>query len=83
MESGTDTCRERLSVRMVVSLGVASVGTLRAGTEVDGSCTLRDAAGCCGVWLLESAPGGVILMGMAGVGGSKGASDGWLGLLMP
>jgi len=57
MESGTDTCRERLSVRMVVSSGVASVGTLRAGTAVDGSGTLRDGAGCCGGRVVESAGG--------------------------
>ncbi len=54
-------CWERLSVRMVASLGVASVDTL------------RDAAGFGGVSLLFGAPGGGILTGMAGVGGSRGA----------
>jgi len=62
---------------------VSSAGTLRAGAKVDGACTLRDEAGLGGVSLLIGAPGGGILTGMAGVGGMRGASDGWLGLLMP
>jgi len=70
-------------MRTVASSGVASAGTLRAGAEVDGACTLRDAAGLGRVSLLLGAPGGGILTGMAGVGGSRGASDGWLGLLVP
>ncbi len=70
-------------MQMVASLGMASAGTLRAGVEVDGACTLRDAAGVGGVSLLIGALGGGILTGMAGVGGRRGASDGWLGLLMP
>lgn len=42
---GTGRWQVRLSVRMVAFSGVAILGTLRAGIAVDGSCTLRDAAG--------------------------------------
>jgi len=76
-------CQEQLSVRMVVSSGVAALGTLRAGTKVDGACTLRDAAGLGSANLLTGAPGGCVLSGRAGIGGRRGASEGWLGLLVP
>ncbi len=69
-------------MRTVTSLGVASAGTLRAGTKENGACTLRDAAGLGRVGLLLGAPEGGILTEMAGIGGSRGASDSWLGLLV-
>ncbi len=72
-----------LSVRTVASLGVAASGTLRAGAKVDGACTLRDAAGLGSANLLTGAPGGCALSGRAGVEGRRGASEGWLGLLVP
>ncbi len=77
------TCRERLSVRMVASSGVDASGTLRAGAAVDGACTLRDASGLGIANLLTGAPGGCALSGRAGVGGRRGASEGWLGLFVP
>ncbi len=80
---GTGTCWERLSVRTVASSGAATSGTLRAGAAVEGVCTLRDVAGLGGASLLTGAPGGCALNGRSSVGGMRGASDGWLGLLVP
>jgi len=80
---GTGRWWVQLSVCMVASSGVAVSGTLRAGIAVDGSCTLRDAAGLGIASLLTRALGGCSLSGQAGVGGRRGASEGWLGLLMP
>jgi len=80
---GAGRCWVRLSVCTVASSGVAIPGTLRAGIAVDGSCTLRDAAGLGSASLLTRALGGCALSGRAGVGGRRGASEGWLGLLMP
>ncbi len=80
---GTGTCWERLSVRTVASSGVATSGTLRTGAAVEGACTLRDVAGLGGASFLTGAPGGCALSGRSGVGGMRGASEGWLGLLVP
>ncbi len=72
-----------LSVCMVASSGVAISGTLKAGIAVDGSCTLRDAAGLGIANLWTGALGGCALRGRTGIGGRRGASEGWLGLLVP
>jgi len=80
---GTGRWQVRLSVRMVAFSGVAISGTLRAGVAVDGSCTLRDAAGLGIANLLTGALWGCALSGRAGIGGKRGASEGWLGLLVP
>jgi len=80
---GDGMCWEQLSVSTVASLGVAALGTLRAGTMVDGACTLGDASGLGGAILLTGAPGGCVLSGRADVVGKRSASEGWLGLLVP
>jgi len=80
---GDGMCWEQLSVSTVASLGVAALGTLRAGTMVDGAGTLRDAAGLGIADLVTGVPGGCALSGRAGVEGRRGASEGWLGLLVP
>jgi len=69
---GDGMCWEQLSVSTVASLGVAALGTLRAGTMVDGACTLGDASGLGGAILLTGAPGGCVWSGRADVGGQEG-----------
>ena len=94
---GDGILQERLSVRMVASSGetslsgtlrtgvgvpeVSLIGTLRAAVLLVG--TLRDASWGGEAPCLAGPPGGCGLGGERSTGGSRGALDGWLGLLVP
>jgi len=93
---GDGILQERLPVRTVASSGetsssgtlrtgvgvpeVSSIGTLRAAVLSVG--TLRDASWGGDATCLVGPPGGCGLGGKRSTGGSRGALDGWLGLLV-
>ena len=94
---GDGILQERLLVRTVTSSGgtplsgtlrtgvgvpeVSSIGPLRAAVLSVG--TLRDASWGGDATCLAGPPGGCGLGGERSTGGSRGALDGWLGLLVP